>query len=1190
MAIRITDTQRWSLTDPPAPKARRGRRNATFPELPEDFLSSGVTIGDVKQVQLKQGARRGPVPRALDLEVDELAGGGVVLAVRHPSGALTFHAPLERTVRGRKRGSSVRFRVNLPEQVEARRGPLASALKLIVLKVARKVLEELTPKLVRLAGRKLEEHTFRSKGLAEGLFRVELGPGELKLGPVRASDVGDGRSLLLLHGTFSNAQAAFRGLLDAPAEVVRSLKATYGDRIYAFDHFTLSRSPQENAAALLAALPARTTTFDVITHSRGGLVLRYLCELGAELGQASGRFQLGKAVLVAAPNQGTPLATPERWEATVGAMANLLEAFPDNPFTTGAAFVANGIVWLARHVTVDLPGLASMNEQGEVIAALQGAQTPGSGSYWSIGANYHPDQRLWQRLIDAGVDGFFQGANDLVVPAEGSWRVDGSGVVIPAERIGCFGPGGNLVSNGTNVHHLNLFGQAATGSFLLHALGIRPMSLPTLDPGTVLPTRRILRGGKARSTARPERTPHAPAPPLTMDTPASTLAHIGNENTLQLTILGGWRQGSSSGSFKAGKLQEDNGMGKGDPAPPVIMATYGAARVVEPFPTTNLQVPGAGTRYSQIISQHEAIRMSLESVPSKRNGRIPELPDEAGLRTFGEHLFRALFVGDVRHLYDVARSQQRNAPLNIVFTCMVPWLASFPWEFCFDPVRRKFLATEEVHFIRNVLTAVPPQVIPLDSRPLRLLVIGSQPEGSVPLSLGEEEERLRNAFKSLIATGLVEMDVLVDITPKRLHDHIQAAGRSGRNYDVVHFMGHAGFDEHAQEGRLLFMSSDGGEQEVDIRTLREILCDRGIHLVFLNACDTARSEDKGMERNKGVAQALVDGGLPAVVANQYPVLDSSAVDFAERFYWSLAIGGTLGEAAREARIAVNYSIEGDTIDWAVPVLYARDPGFRLRQLLPGAPVQPPLDPERTARINALNRSRRNNRQRLRIGIADIAHYFPGLPEILERINSVQDEILVEPVSVTVPLGVWELKREDGEVLKYLHAEKFSGKLLRKTRSLGVDLLQCITHHPLCDSVYTNIYGWWSSDPANTIMLFSTAGLALPNHGPGAGRVIVNGLIENLAAQLAESNRPGHYVIHDRGPKDCPFYYNEQRDTEVVSGMHTFDARCRGVLLKQLPAPYANERFLAAMEAILSAFGAEEAPPRSPGRRQRLRKR
>src|SRR6187549_2118435 len=143
------------------------------------------------------------------------------------------------------------------------------------------------------------------------------------------------------------------------------------------------------------------------------------------------------------------------------------------------------------------------------------------------------------------------------------------------------------------------------------------------------------------------------------------------------------------------------------------------------------------------------------------------------------------------------------------------------------------------------------------------------------------------------------------------------------SYQVVHFIGHGVYDEDRKEGCLVFENDTGGEYPLGERAVREIFRGRGLSLVFLNACESGRGGNADF--NKGVAQSLVAHGLPALVANQYSVLDSSATSFAQHFYLSLATGMTLGESAREARIAVNYSLHGELIDWAVPVLYARDP-------------------------------------------------------------------------------------------------------------------------------------------------------------------------------------------------------------------------------------------------------------------------
>src|SRR4029079_19326902 len=139
--------------------------------------------------------------------------------------------------------------------------------------------------------------------------------------------VSPNRSLLFVHGTFSNAASAYRGLADS--NFFDRVKDAYGDRIFAFDHFSLSRTPEQNARMLLEGLPEQATTFDVVTHSRGGLVLRNLVERNKQFGDLSRRFKLGRAVLVASPNDGTPLATPKRGDETIGWIANLLELFPD---------------------------------------------------------------------------------------------------------------------------------------------------------------------------------------------------------------------------------------------------------------------------------------------------------------------------------------------------------------------------------------------------------------------------------------------------------------------------------------------------------------------------------------------------------------------------------------------------------------------------------------------------------------------------------------------------------------------------------------------------------------------------------------------------------------------------------------------------------------------------------------------
>src|SRR5437773_12560341 len=83
-----------------------------------------------------------------------------------------------------------------------------------------------------------------------------------------------------------------------------------------------------------------------------------------------------------------------------------------------------------------------------------------------LAANFSPDDRVWMRLLDLGIDSFFAQPNDLVVPTAGGWHIDkGVNSYVPPERIGCFGAGGNLADS-VPVHQLNFFQQPDSAAFI----------------------------------------------------------------------------------------------------------------------------------------------------------------------------------------------------------------------------------------------------------------------------------------------------------------------------------------------------------------------------------------------------------------------------------------------------------------------------------------------------------------------------------------------------------------------------------------------------------------------------------------------------------------------------------------------------------------------------------------------------
>jgi pimeloyl-ACP methyl ester carboxylesterase len=373
-------------------------------------------------------------------------GANYLLLLRHADGACwiePFSSP------SGSDSSTLDARIVLPpvsHLAGRRRGIIGKAVRVVVLKIAGNVVGKALPALAN----NWETAYWRKNALIRGLGRVNLDTFDLE--PATATRAAkDQRALLLLHGTFSHTRSAFR---DFAAPAIRSTLADlYPGGIFGFNHFTISESVEENSAglyhALLSLQQQRTAKLDVITHSRGGLLLRQLLMMHPEL-----EAQIGKIVMVACPNLGTPIASPERWKEHFNWLANLIECFPECPLATAADYLVNALPWLASHVTGALPGLGIMAPDSAALAKLQQAETSWVRQAALYGAHYNnPEDPFLRRVATLEIARFFREPHDLVVPTKGSMMLRQNDGFSPAadSLLGCGRNGKG------EVHHLNFF-------------------------------------------------------------------------------------------------------------------------------------------------------------------------------------------------------------------------------------------------------------------------------------------------------------------------------------------------------------------------------------------------------------------------------------------------------------------------------------------------------------------------------------------------------------------------------------------------------------------------------------------------------------------------------------------------------------------------------------------------------------
>ena len=344
--VRLTTSPGWEVV-------RDGHRRAAARAAAEDpfvaraLAARRLSLASSARVRPRRGAPAGPGRTAATIESPE--SEGFVAVVRHASGALTFH----RTVSFA--GGSHVFDVPLPSP--ARRGP-AGTVALFFLRVARAAAGAALPFLARA----WERRRFAAARAPLGLVRLTRRGTALAAarseGPLPP---GPEKCLLFLHGTFSHAAAAFDGLAKDPA-AFDALLAAYGGRVYAFNHLTTGRAPGDNVRDLRGLVAGARV--DVVTHSRGGLVLR---ALAAGMGAPA----IDRAFLAASPSEGTPLASPARWDEMAAWIANLAEALPSGALVFGLDFAAEALVWIARRAGGALPGLTAMDPAGEFLEGPQ---------------------------------------------------------------------------------------------------------------------------------------------------------------------------------------------------------------------------------------------------------------------------------------------------------------------------------------------------------------------------------------------------------------------------------------------------------------------------------------------------------------------------------------------------------------------------------------------------------------------------------------------------------------------------------------------------------------------------------------------------------------------------------------------------------------------------------------------------
>jgi hypothetical protein len=290
-------------------------------------------------------------------------------------------------------------------------------------------------------------------------------------------------------------------------------------------------------------------------------------------------------------------------------------------------------------------------------------------------------------------------------------------------------------------------------------------------------------------------------------------------------------------------------------------------------------------------------------------GRSPDFGDV--LRDVGLRMFEWFFTGRVRTRF--IELLGGSGDFRVLLKADQAELMTLPWETLYVPAPvRTFLALTQKYSVVRLIPKVRVLARSPLATPLRLLIVLSNPVDTSPLLIEQEEEVLTRALADAVRNGRVQVKWLKrkDATLERLQDVLRTF-----QPHVFHFVGHGIFDEDRKHGALVLETEEGRGRIAPAQLIATLLTDSGVQIAVFNSCHSGTASTTDIMT--GVAGALVNAGVPAVVATMREVVDPAALLFSRELYRSLVEGYGLEPALAEARKAISL----EQWDWSPYALF-----------------------------------------------------------------------------------------------------------------------------------------------------------------------------------------------------------------------------------------------------------------------------
>lgn len=334
----------------------------------------------------------------------------------------------------------------------------------------------------------------------------------------------------------------------------------------------------------------------------------------------------------------------------------------------------------------------------------------------------------------------------------------------------------------------------------------------------------------------------------------------------------------------------------------------------------------------RFVPAESDVEVRHEGLPPELRLNIEELDRQDDPEEYGRLLTEAVFADPgVLDVCQRARGatidQDRPLRFRLFIDSTAMELQHLRWELLLDPVSEEPWATNENTPFSRWLHSLDWRNATSSSAPAtRALVVVAAPSnledmGLDPIDAQVELERAHTSLEGLSMVRLVSDD------PKHGTPTLDNLILSLRNApDVVYIVCHG---THGPAGTAIVLEDDTGggrliEAEMLVARLRSVRwgLPRLIVLASCQSAGTGRTADQGVLASLG--PMLCEAGIPATVAMQGSVTQTTVETFFPSFFASLRESGEVDGAMNVARSTIR-----DRDDWWMPVVFLRMRSGRL---------------------------------------------------------------------------------------------------------------------------------------------------------------------------------------------------------------------------------------------------------------------